>query len=178
MTKPEKNESEEINKFFSLNERFIEIETRYNQFKDDQSIYNEFLRIKNEYSCYKEIFEKTDNKISLTIFENLRLTISNFIERLTNLNYKKGISRNECKNKDYLFIQINEDIKDIISLRKVTSFIVFFEANTDEDCFDKRKLIDFFEKQFLELINIRHINYYNLIQFYNSFSKDITTVIS
>lgn len=178
MTKPERIEREEINEFFKLNERYIEIEKRYNQFNDVQSIYDEFLRIKEDYSSYKAIFEKIDNKISLSIFDNLKLTLSNYIKKLNELNFKKGISRNECKYKDFLFIQINEDIRDIISLRKDTSFIVFFEANSDEDCFDKRKLIDFFEKQVLKLINISQVNYYNLIQFYNSFSKDISTLIN
>lgn len=118
------------------------------------------MKINTILLSYSNRFEKTDNKISLEIHSRLKNTFLNWIDSLSVMKVQKGISRNMVLVDNYLFIKINEDIKDIYTLKKDNSFLVFFEANNAQVAFEKENIIDFFKKQVKKLIGMDVINYF------------------
>lgn len=174
--KTNSKEEELIDIFFNVNEDLNEIKKRYIQFKETRSIYEEYREIEENHLSFKEKFDNTDNRLSLKIHSRLKSTFNNWINILNETDFNIGVSRNIRMEKDFLFITIKDYIKKIVCQVDETLVPLFIDALDKKDSFDKEKLIVFFNNKIIELNSIELINYFTIIEFYNTFLLEIEDI--
>lgn len=167
--KTNSKEKELIDIFFYVNEDLNDKRRSYLQFNEIQSIYEKYVEAEKKYLSFKEKFENTDNELSLEIFSLLKITFNYWIDILDKTKFNIGVSRNIRMGKDFLLITIKDYIKKIVCHVDEISVPIFIDALDKKDSFDKEKLIVFFKNEIIELDRMELINYFTIIEFYNTF---------